>query len=358
MNAQILQAVDQLQREKGINKEIVVDAIKSAVISALQKKFADIEEMSISFDDEDGEIRVYAKKRVVKGLAKTINDIALQEAREHDPDLKIGDYIDIELAPDSVGRIAAQTARQIIVQKIKEAEKDNIYKQYASRMNDMIKGNIQKVQSDESVLVDLGNIEAIVTRKDQIPGERFRTGNLLKGIISEVKRTSRGPLVYISRTSPEFLKRLFEQEIPEISDGIIRILSVSREPGSRSKIAVISDNDKVDPVGACVGVKGVRIQQIVNELRGEKIDVIRYNDDIRQFITNALAPSEVVSIEVKRDDSDSVETEVVVPDHHLSLAIGKEGQNVRLAARLVGAKIDILSESQKKQRLEEILDRE
>ncbi|PLX19018.1 MAG: transcription termination/antitermination protein NusA [Candidatus Muiribacterium halophilum] len=259
------------------------------------------------------------------------------------------------MPPENVGRIAAQTAKQIIVQKIKEAEKDSIYHDYLSRINQMVIGKVQKANKDDTILIELDKIEAFMQKKDQIPGDRYKTGNPIKAVISDVKRGTRGPLVYLSRTSPEFLKRLFENEIPEIIDGIIEIISVAREPGSRTKIAVISKNEKVDPVGACVGVKGVRIQQIVNELKGEKIDVIRYNSDIKRFITNALAPSDVISITIK-DSETGVNTEVVVPDHHLSLAIGKEGQNVRLAARLVGARIDILSETQKRERLEQVLD--
>jgi len=355
MNAQILQAVDQLLREKSIDREVVIEAMKSAVVSALKKKFEDIEELTIDFDNEGGDIKAFAVKTIVEGKPANINEISLADARKIDEEAIAGNTIKCEISPGNVGRIAAQTAKQIIVQKIKEAEKDSIYNEYLSRINDMIIGKVQKTNSGETVLVELDKIEAYMLKKDQIPGERFKTGNSVKAVISDVKRGSRGPVVYLSRTSPEFLKRLFENEIPEIIDGIIEIISVAREPGSRTKIAVISKNEKVDPVGACVGVKGVRIQQIVNELRGEKIDVIRYNNDIKRFITNALAPSDVVSIKIEETRTGK-NSEVVVPDHHLSLAIGKEGQNVRLAARLVGSRIDILSETQKRERLEKMLD--
>ncbi|MGM0607939.1 MAG: transcription termination factor NusA [Candidatus Muiribacteriota bacterium] len=354
MNAQILQALEQLERDRGINKEVVIETIKSAVVQALRKKFSDIDKLEIEFDNEDGEIRVYAVKRVAKGKARNINEIGLQTAREHDPDIKIGDNIKIELAPESVGRIAAQTARQIIVHKFKDAEKDSIFNFYQKKINTVEMLKVQKVNADGSVLVELEKLEAVILKKDQIPGEKFRSNKIIKALIADVRKTTRGPVVYLSRTHPEFLKKLFEQEIPEIEEGIIHIKSVAREPGSRSKIAVFSDHEKIDSVGACVGVKGVRIQQVVNELRGEKIDVIRYSDDIRKYITNALAPSDVISIEIK-ENGGITETEVVVPDHHLSLAIGKEGQNVRLAARLVGVKIDILSESQKKEKVEKML---
>jgi N utilization substance protein A len=355
MNAQILQAVEQLLIEKGIDKSVVIDAIKDSVVFALRKKFNDIEKLRIDFDKEDGEISCRAVKRVVKGMAKNINEIGLQEAREHDPDIKIGDTMEIELSPESVTRIAAMTAKQTIVQKIKDAEKEKTFNRFFGKINTIVVGKIQKINTDESVLVELDDIEAVLQKKDQIPGEKYKSASLIRSIISEVKKTPKGPQVFLSRTSPEFLKRLFESEIPEIQDNIIKIKSVSREPGSRSKISVVSSSEKIDAVGACVGVKGVRIQQVVNELKGEKIDVIRYSDDIKKYITNALAPSEVISIDVKQGEN-TTETEVVVPDHHLSLAIGKEGQNVRLAAKLVGARIDILSESQKKAKVEKLLD--
>jgi N utilization substance protein A len=345
--------MDQLFREKGIDKKVVIDAIKTAIKVALNKKFG-IDELEVVFDEETGEIRVFAYKKVVKGKAKNPNEIGLQVAREYDDEIKMGDILKIELSPDSVGRIATLTAKQVIVQKIKEAEKNVLYNEYVSKINELVIGKVQKINKDGSVLVNLDKVEGLIPKKDQIPGERFKQDDFVKAVIYDVRKKDKEVIVYLSRTSNMMLRRLLENEIPEIAEGPIEVKSVSRDPGSRSKISVYSHNERVDPVGACVGVKGVRILQIVNELRGEKIDVIRYNDDLKQYIINALAPSEVVSIELTEENGGK-KAEVVVPDHHLSLAIGKEGQNVRLAAKLIGVRIDILSESQKKEKIEEKL---
>ena len=289
-----------------------------------------------------GEIHVYAQREVVEGETEEANEISLADAHEIDSRYEVGDIVETEVTPKNFGRIAAQNAKQVVVQRIREAERGMVYERFSSRENDIVTGVVQRIEN-KNVYIDLGKVEAVLAATEQIPGEVYQYHERMKTYIIEVKRTSKGPQIMVSRTHPGLLKRLFELEVPEIHDGVVEIKSVAREPGMRSKISVYTQDDNIDPVGACVGHKGMRVQTIVNELRGEKIDIVKYSEDPAQYVANALSPAKVVSTQV--DENEKI-CRVVVPDYQLSLAIGKEGQNARLAAKLTGWKIDIKSESQ------------
>jgi N utilization substance protein A len=342
MNAEFMQAFEQLGREKGIAPEVLFDAIEAALISAYKRNFSSAQNVRVALDRDTGEINVYARKTVVEEVADERLEISLAEARELDRRYELEDVVELEVTPKNFGRIAAQTAKQVVVQRIREAERGIIYEEYSSRESDIVTGIVQRIEA-KNVFIDLGKAEAILQPSEQIPGEVYRHGDRLKSYIIEVKKTTKGPQILVSRTHPGLLKRLFELEVPEIHDGIVEIKSVAREPGLRSKIAVHSRDENVDPVGSCVGHKGMRVQTIVNELKGEKIDIVKWNADPAKYIANALSPAKVVAVDVNETEKAS---RVIVPDYQLSLAIGKEGQNARLAAKLTGWKIDIKSESQ------------
>lgn len=342
MNAEFMQAFEQLGREKGIAAEVLFEAIEAALISAYKRNFSSAQNVRVSLDRETGEIHVYARKAVVEEPQDPRLEISLEEAREVDPRYELEDVVELEVTPKNFGRIAAQTAKQVVVQRIREAERGIIYEEFSNRESDILTGIVQRIEA-KNVFIDLGKAEAILSPSEQIPGEMYRHGDRLKTYIIEVKKTTKGPQILVSRTHPGLLKRLFELEVPEIHDGVVEIKSVAREPGLRSKISVHSRDEDVDPVGACVGHKGMRVQTIVNELKGEKIDIVKWNVDPAKYIANALSPAKVVTVEVNELEKTS---RVVVPDYQLSLAIGKEGQNARLAAKLTGWKIDIKSESQ------------
>jgi len=342
VNMEFVQAFEQLGKEKGIAPEILYDAIEAALISAYKRNFSSAQNVRVSLDRHSGEIHVYACKTIVEAPKDARTEISLQDAREIDIRYELGDVVDLEVTPKNFGRIAAQTAKQVVVQRIREAERGIIYDEFSNRESDIVTGLVQRIEQ-KNVYIDLGKAEAILTPSEQIPGEAYRFGDRLKTYIIEVKKTTKGPQILVSRTHPGLLKRLFELEVPEIHDGIVEIKSVAREPGLRSKIAVYSKDENVDPVGACVGHKGSRVQTIVNELKGEKIDIIKWNLEADKYIGGALSPAKVVSVAINEADKTS---KVVVPDYQLSLAIGKEGQNARLAAKLTGWKIDIKSESQ------------
>jgi N utilization substance protein A len=337
-----MQAFEQLGKEKGIAPEILFDAIEAALISAYKRNFSSAQNVRVALDRETGEIHVFARKTVMEEVTDPRLEISLAEAQEIDPRYVLEDVVELEVTPKNFGRIAAQTAKQVVVQRIREAERGIIYEEYSSRESDIVTGIVQRIEA-KNVFVDLGKAEAILQPSEQIPGEMYRHGDRIKTYIIEVKKTTKGPQILVSRTHPGLLKRLFELEVPEIHDGVVEIKSVAREPGLRSKIAVHSRDENVDPVGACVGHKGMRVQTIVNELKGEKIDIVKWNVDPGKYIANALSPAKVVAVDVNETDKAS---RVVVPDYQLSLAIGKEGQNARLAAKLTGWKIDIKSESQ------------
>ena len=342
MNAEFMQAFEQLGKEKGIAPEVLFDAVEAALISAYKRNFGSVQNVRVSLDRLTGEIHVFARKTVVEDVCDPRLEIDLLEARKCDVRYEVEDVVEIEVTPKDFGRIAAQTAKQVVVQRVREAERGIIYEEFSNRESDILTGIIQRIEQ-KNVYIDLGKAEAILAPSEQIPGESYRHGERVKSYIIEVKKTTKGPQILVSRTHPGLLKRLFELEVPEIHDGVVEIKSVAREPGARSKIAVYSRDENVDPVGSCVGHKGVRVQAIVNELRGEKIDIVKWNTDPAKYIANALSPAKVVSVDVNEVEKIS---KVIVPDYQLSLAIGKEGQNARLAAKLTGWKIDIKSESQ------------
>ena len=342
MNAEFMQAFEQLGKEKGIAPEILFDAIEAALISAYKRNFSAAQNVRVSLDRITGDIHVYARKNIVDVVENDIVEMDLIEAKKINSDYEIDDIIEIEVTPKNFGRIAAQTAKQVVVQRIREAERGIIYEEFSNRESDILTGIVQRIEQ-KNVFIDLGKAEAILAPSEQIPFEQYKHGDRVKSYIIEVKKTTKGPQILVSRTHPGLLKRLFELEVPEIHDGIVEIKSVAREPGMRSKIAVFSRDEDVDPVGSCVGHKGMRVQTIVNELKGEKIDIVKWNADPVKYIANSLSPAKVVSVEVNEIEKVS---KVVVPDYQLSLAIGKEGQNARLAAKLTGWKIDIKSESQ------------
>lgn len=337
-----MEAFEALGRERGIAPGVLFDAIEAALTSAYHRNFGSAQNVRVEMDRETFVYHVYALKTVVEEVTNDITEISLEEARAINPDYEVGDVFEQEVTPANFGRIAAQTAKQVVVQRIREAERGNIYDEFSSRASDILNGTVQRVEN-RNVYIDLGKTEALLPAAEQIEGETYRHGDRIKAYILEVRKTSKGPQITVSRTHPGLLKRLFELEVPEIQDGIVEIKSVAREPGMRSKIAVFSREEDVDPVGACVGHKGLRVQAIVNELRDEKIDIVKWNVDPAHYIANALSPAKVVSVAVKGDEKVS---RVVVPDYQLSLAIGKEGQNARLAAKLTGWKIDIKSETQ------------
>ena len=345
MNAEFMQAFEELGKEKGIAPEILFDAIEAALISAYKRNFGSAQNVRVSLDRITGEIHVFARKIVVTELTEQHLEVSLAEAKEIDPRYEENDIIEIEVTPKDFGRIAAQTAKQVVVQRIREAERGIIYDEFSNRESDILTGIVQRIEQ-KNVFIDLGKAEAILAPTEQIPFEQYKHGDRVKSYIIEVKKTTKGPQILVSRTHPCLLKRLFELEVPEIQDGIVEIKSVAREPGMRSKIAVYSRDEDIDPVGACVGHKGMRVQTIVDELKGEKIDIVKWSPDPVKYIANSLSPAKVVSVEVNEIEKIS---KVIVPDFQLSLAIGKEGQNARLAAKLTGWKIDIKSESQASQ---------
>ena len=337
-----MDAFRELGKEKGITPEVLFDAIEAALISAYKRNFNSAQNVRVALDRQTGGYHVYAIKTIVETVESDITEVSLAEARQLRADYEVGDILEVEVTPANFGRIAAQTAKQVVVQRIREAERGIIYDEFANRESDIITGIVQRIEN-KNVFIDLGKTEAVLAPSEQIPGEEYVHGDRIKAYIIEVKKTSKGPQILVSRTHPGLLKRLFELEVPEIHDGIVEIKSVAREPGMRSKIAVYSKDEGVDPVGYCVGHKGLRVQAIVDELRNEKIDIVKWNADFAKYIANALSPAKVVSVAVNEEEKIS---RVVVPDYQLSLAIGKEGQNARLAAKLTGWKIDIKSETQ------------
>lgn len=345
MNAELIGALEQLEEERGIAKDIILEAIEAALVSAYKRNFSSAQNVRVTVDRTSGDIRVYAQKEIVEEVADGRLEVSLEEARVKNPSLALGDIFEVEIKHRDFGRIAAQTAKQVVVQRIREAERGLIYEEYSSREGDIVTGLVlRQDRSTKAVYVELGkNVEGILPANEQIQGEKFTEGQHIKAYVIEVKKTTKGPAIALSRTHPNLLKRLFELEVPEIHDGIVEIRAISREAGARSKMAVYSRDENVDPVGSCVGPKGLRVQAIVNELQGEKIDVVPWSQDPGRFVANALSPAKVVSVDV---DEPGRIARVVVPDFQLSLAIGKEGQNARLAAKLTGWKIDIKSETQ------------
>lgn len=351
MSAEFINALEQLEREKGIDKEVLFEAIEAALISAYKRNFGSTQNVKVSIERSTGDVKVYALKRVTERPMNDLTDISLEEALKIDHKLKEEDIAEIEVTPRKFGRIAAQTAKQVVVQRIREAERGIIFNEFYNKESDIVTGIIQRTEK-KNVIIDLGKTEAMLSPSEQTAGEEYRFNDRIKTYIVEVKKTTKGPQILVSRTHPGLVKRLFELEVPEIHEGVVEIKSISREPGSRTKIAVYSKDDNVDPVGACVGQKGTRVQSVVDELRGEKIDIIKWSSKAEDFISASLSPAKVVRVDINEEEKSA---KVTVPDYQLSLAIGKEGQNARLAAKLTGWKIDIKSESQLRATIEQQL---
>ena len=339
---EFLNALELVAKEKGIDKEIIFEAIEASLVSACKKHFGSSQNIKVDMNRETGEVKCFTQKTIVEVVEDPQLEMSLDMARIANPNYVVGDIVDIEVTPKNFGRISAQTAKQVVVQKFREAEREILFNQYITKEREVVTAVVQRKER-RNVIVQMGKIDAVLAANEQIPGETYDFMDRVKVYVLEVKQTTKGPQIFVSRTHPELVKRLFEQEVPEVHDGTVEIKSIAREAGSRTKIAVYSKNENVDALGACVGQNGYRVNVIVNELGGEKIDVIDWSEDPREFIAAALSPSKV--LEVKLNEAEQ-SAKIVVPDHQLSLAIGKEGQNARLSAKLTGWRIDIKSETQ------------
>jgi N utilization substance protein A len=341
MTTELKRLIDQVSREKGIDRQTLIQALEEAIKSAIKKKFGSRFDLDVTFNEEFGEIEAFQFKEVVSEVTDSDKEVTLEEALQMDPDSEIGDELGIRMDTDTLGRIAAQSAKQVIIQKMKDAEREVVYEEFKSRKGDIVNGIVQRADKS-GIVVNLGLAEAVLPSKEQIPKEVYRQGDRIRAYVLDVKKISKGPQVVLSRTHPHFLIQLFHGEVPEIAEGIVSIISAAREPGSRAKIAVISKSPDVDPVGACVGMKGSRVQNVVQELRGERIDIVPWNMDPAKFVVNGLAPAIISKVII---DQANRSMEVIVPDDQLSLAIGKRGQNVRLASKLTNWRIDVKSET-------------
>ena len=363
----LFEAAEQLEREKGISKDVLVSSLCDALVAAYKKHIRDkdAENVEAILDETTGEIGVFRTKVVVSEVEDEDTQISLEDAKEIDEEVELDDEVKIEVTPENFGRIAAQSAKQVITQRIREAERKLVLDEFMSKKGTLITGIIQR-RDDRNVIVNIGKTDAVMPSREQIPGEYYKPGNRIRVFVLDVKETSRLPQVIVSQAHSEIVRELFELEVPEIEDGIVEIKSIAREAGFRTKLAVWSNDPSVDSVGACIGPRGSRIQTIVGELKNEKIDIVRYSQDPVEYIVNALSPARIISVDILADDENAKEAFVIVPDDQLSLAIGREGQNVRLAHRLTGWKIDIKSESQaramederERQMLEEIKEQE
>lgn len=340
--AEFIEALHLVEKEKGIDREIIFEAIEASLVSACKKNFGQNQNIKVVIDRETGNVACYAQRTVVEEVEDELNEIQLGAARILNPAYQLGDVVDLEVTPRNFGRVAAQTAKQVVVQKFREAEREILYNQYITKEREVVTAIVQRKER-RNIIVQMGKIDAILAPNEQIPGEQYKFMDRIKVYVLEVKQTPKGPQIYVSRTHPELVKRLFEQEVPEVHDGTVEIKSIAREAGSRTKIAVYSKNENVDALGACVGQNGYRVNVIVEALGGEKIDVIHWSEDPKEFIAAALSPSKVVEVAINEAEQSA---KIVVPDHQLSLAIGKEGQNARLSAKLTGWRIDIKSETQ------------
>ncbi len=333
--------IDQVVKDKGIDRDVLVDALESAVLSAANKKFRNTRDLEAHFNEEIGEVEVFEFVTVVEEVVDSYKEMDLNEAQEIDPDVEVDDSLGMMLEAGSFSRIAAQTAKQVIIQKVREAEREGVYNEFKDRVGEVVNGIVRRYERGD-LIVDLGRAEALLPNREQAPRENYRQSDRVRAYISEVKMSAKGPQIILSRTHPGLLISLFKSEVPELAEGIVEIMGAVREPGSRAKIAVTSHDIDVDPVGACVGMRGSRVQNVVTELRGERIDIIPWTPDPARFACSALAPADVSRVYI---DDDGHSMEIIVPDDQLSLAIGKKGQNVRLAAKLIGWKIDIKSET-------------
>ncbi len=353
MNVDLMEAIKEIEKEKGIDPEVIYQAITESLLAYYKKnagKNSNANNIEVNLNRDTGELTIIEKKLVVEETEDEKNEISLEEARKISHLYQPGDYAEINVTPKDYGRVVAQSVKNSVIQKVREAERDIIYDEYIGKEGDIVNGIVQRIDA-KTAYVDLGKVEAILLPSEQMEGERLEIHQRIKAYVLEVRKTTKGPQVLLSRSHPGLLKRLFELEVPEIHDGVVEIKSIAREAGSRSKIAVYSNDENVDPVGACVGPKGSRVQVIVDELKGEKIDIVNWSEDIAEFIRNSLSPSKVYEVTVYEEDK---KASVVVPDYQLSLAIGKEGQNARLAAKLTTWKIDIKSESQQNEMIENL----
>ncbi len=342
MSADLVYALQQIEKEKGISKEIIVESIEIALVSAYKKNFGVNQNVTVKFDSDTGEFRVFAMKKITQNPQNDMLEVSIEEAKKIDGNLSEEDFLEIEVTPRRFGRIAAQTAKQVVMQRLRDAEKGMIFEQFASKEEEIVSGIVRRMEK-KNIIIELEKAEAIIPISEQVPGEKLNFNDRVKIFVLEVKKLTKGLQIIGSRTHPGLVKRLFELEVPEIADGTVEVRSISREAGSRTKIAVYSKEENVDPVGACVGQKGNRVQAIVDELKDEKIDIIKWSSDPAEYIASSLSPAKVFKVDVFEDEKSA---RVIVPDFQLSLAIGKEGQNARLAAKLTGWKIDIKSQSQ------------
>ena len=350
-NKELIMALEDLEKEKGIKKEYLLEPIETALVTAYKRNFDSLENVRVEMDKKTGATHVYSIKEAVEKVKNSETQISMKEAKKINPDISEGETVEIEIVPRNFGRIAAQTAKQVIIQKLREAEREIVFGEFNDRKGEIVSGLVQKADAG-AVVLDLGKLEGIMPTKEQIPTEKYKVNDKVKGYVLDVVKGTKGaPQVIVSRAAGEFVKKLFEFEIPEIYEGLIEVKSVSRDPGNRCKVAVHAQNENIDPVGSCVGQKGVRIQNIINELNGEKIDVIEWNEDPAIFISSALLPAKVMAVDINEEEKSA---RVIVPDDQLSLAIGKAGQNARLAAKLTNWKIDIKSETQFREMLEKM----
>lgn len=341
MSSDLLDALTALEKQKGISRDVLVEAIEAALVTAYKRNFNQAQNVRVDLNLDVGTMKVYSRKDVVEEVEDERLQISLEDAHKINPSYELEDVVEEEVTPRDFGRVAAQTAKQVVTQRVREAERGIIYEEYVDREDDIVNGIVERLDA-RNLYVGLGKVEAVLPVGEQIPTEKYQPHDRIKVYITKVERTSRGPQVFVSRTHPGLLRRLFEVEVPEIFEGIVEIKSIAREAGDRSKISVHTNNDAVDPVGSCVGARGARVQSISNELNGEKIDIVEWSEDPAIFVANALSPSKVIDVQVNEEDRS---TTVVVPDYQLSLAIGKRGQNARLAAKMTGWKIDIKSET-------------
>ena len=341
MNSDLSRIIDQVGKDKGIDKKILVEALEQALLAAAKRKYGLKQEIEAKYNEEVGEVELFQFKTVVKEVKNPPSEIGLEEAKELDADVEVGDSLGTKIDISAFGRIAAQTAKQVIIQRVKDAERENIFEDFKDRKGEVISGTVQRFERG-AIIVNLGRAEAVIPQQELVSRETYKPGDRIRAYVLDVRKTPKGPQIILSRSHPNFLINLFAMEVPEVSEGIVKIVSAAREPGSRAKIAVYSEDSDVDPVGACVGMRGSRVQAVVQELRGEKIDIIPWSDDAAGFVCNALAPAEISKVIVNQE---ARSMEVIVEDDQLSLAIGRRGQNVRLAAKLTDWKIDIRSES-------------
>jgi len=341
MSMELKKAIEQISKDKGIDRDLLVDTLEEAVRTSVLRKFGEGVDIEVSFNDDTGEIEVYQFKAVVDEVEDPLTEIALEDAHAHDPGAQLDDELGFRLKIEDLGRIAAQSAKQVIIQRMRDAEQEIIYEEYKDRVGEIVSGIIQR-RDKTGWIINLGRTEALLPKDEQIPRERYKRGDRVQAFLIEVRREGRGPQVIVSRAHPDYMVALFKREVPEVADNTVRLLGVARDPGSRAKVAVMSTDRDVDPVGACVGIRGSRIQNVVQELRGERIDIVVWSPDVATYAANALSPARVSRITV---DDDEKTLEVVVPDSQLTLAIGRKGQNVKLAAKLLGWKIDIFTES-------------